>query len=83
MRDLPICGTGANGLKVNRLSRASDAVKLTAVGILAAHTLQITLIDDGVADAIAIGANRSVLGGAGLIAPATVSLIQNSPRCEV
>lgn len=61
----------------------ADAVKLTAIGIFAAHTVQITLIDDGVADAIAIRANRAVPGGAGLIAPSTGALIQNSPCCEV
>lgn len=61
----------------------SNRKEPTAVGILAAHTLQVALVDDGVAYAVAGRANRAVFAGAGLIAAPAGALIQNGPGCEV
>lgn len=53
----------------------TNAVKLTTIGILAAYSVQVAFVDDGIADAIAIGANRTIDSGTGRITAATSAIV--------
>lgn len=81
VRDLPICQIEMPTVRNLWPNEIED--KPTAIGILAAHTLEVALVDDGIADAITNRANRAVFAGAGLIAAPAAALIQNGPGCEV
>lgn len=49
--------------------------------ILAAHSLQIALVDDCVIDAVSGGTNRLINRRTSLIAAATGSIVSNGPCC--
>lgn len=74
MCDLPVW-QWYKRLKVRSAYATINAVELTAVGILAAHSVQVAFIDDGVVDAIAIGANRTIDSGTGLIASSASAVV--------